>query len=66
MRRIIEALFFLSLIFLTSLTWVLYHWPYAPDEAIADVGKLGVIGFIFDIAFVGLMFRWFRPRKDID
>jgi len=66
MRRIIEALLFLSLIFLTSLIWILLHWPYAPEDAIADVGKLGVIGFIFDIVFVGLMFRWFRSKKDID
>ena len=66
MKRFLEAVLFISLIFLTSLIWIITQWPYTPEDAIADIGKIGMIGFVFDILFVGLVIRWYKSGKVIE
>jgi hypothetical protein len=66
MKRIREAMLFILLIFATSLIWIISQWPYSPQAAIGDMGKLGAIGLVLDILFIGMMIRWFRPNKSND
>jgi uncharacterized membrane protein YphA (DoxX/SURF4 family) len=66
MKRIFEAMLFILLICLTSMIWIMIHWPYSPEAAIADMGKLGAIGFVLDILFIGMLIRWFKPKKSND
>jgi hypothetical protein len=54
--------FFLIVLSL-SMAYVMYRWPYTPDDVINDMEWLGPWGLLIDALFVFVVYRWWRRRK---
>ena len=61
-----ELILFLIFTFLVSIGYLVWNWPYTPYEVIYDMKRLGSIGFILDLIFIILLFRWFKNKKEED
>ena len=47
-----------------SLLWVLYNFPYTPEQAIEDGARLGKWGLLIDIVVIGALAKiWLTKKK---
>ena len=52
------------LMFAVPLIYILWRWPYTPDDVIADFERLGPAVFLCDLVFViPIVWAWKRFRK---
>ena len=50
---------------LVSLIWVVYNYPYTPQEVIDDTVALGKWGILIDILFVVILGRiWLKKETE--
>jgi len=66
MQKGMEILLFFAFLVLTSTLYIIYRWPYSPQDVFYDLEVLGPIGLVFDFLLIGLMFRWLGKSKKID
>ena len=63
-RLINTALLFLFMV-LISLIWVVYNYPYTPQDVIDDTVALGKWGILIDILFVVILGRiWLKKETE--
>lgn len=66
MRKGLEILLFLAFLVLLSTTYIVYNWPYTPQEVLEDIEFLGPFGLLLDLLLIGLFIRWVKKGKKTD
>ena len=63
MRDWAKIISFFVMVYALAIVYVIFRWPYTPEDAIKDMKTVGPIGFVFDFVFIYLMYKWFRKKK---
>lgn len=66
MRKGMEILLFMAFLVLLSTSYIIYNWPYHPQDVFDDLEVLGPIGLVLDLIIIGMLVRWVSKRKKID
>lgn len=53
----------LGLVVMVSLIYLGVKGPTSPEDVLQDLGLLGPLGFLLDLIFVVLIYRWYKSRK---
>ena len=63
-RRLLNTLLLFFVLLLVSLIWVVYNYPYTPEDILEDTMQLGKWGILIDIIFVIILGKiWFGKRE---
>lgn len=46
-----------------AIAYVIWKWPYTPQDVMADLAYIGPYGFLIDAAFIFLVYKWYTGRK---
>jgi hypothetical protein len=64
LRKILNTGLLFMIMFGISLLWVLYNFPYTPEQAIEDGARLGKWGILIDIVVIGALAKiWLTKKK---
>ena len=64
-KRLLNTGLLLLFMTLVSLIWVVYNYPYTPQDVIEDSVALGKWGILIDILFVLILGRiWFKKESE--
>lgn len=64
LRKILNTGLLFMIMVGISLMWILYNFPYTPEQAIEDGKKLGKWGVLIDVVILGaLAWIWLGKKK---
>jgi hypothetical protein len=46
-----------------SLVYIVWNWPYTPQDVINDIEKLGMWGILLDVCFLLPIVVWWRNKR---
>ena len=53
----------LILTYFLAFLYVIWRWPYTPQDVMEDMTNIGPYGIILDVAIIILLYRWYKNRK---
>ncbi len=63
--RILVFILFFSFLVLLSMLWIVWNWPYTPEDVLKDVEKMGPYAILIDVfIFIGIAYLALRDKSN--
>ena len=59
----LQVLLYIYLLFGLSMAYIIWNWPYTPQDAIEDSQKLGMWGILLDVCLLLPIVIWWRNKR---